>query len=122
MKENGASGSERKYTNLVANHDFSRGLSSWKPTHSRSHFHVASGSQGSYAVVSKRQKWWEGLEQDITTKVSVGFTYKVSAWVGVCSYPQPYADVKATLKLKYQHLDTQCYLTIGRYITLLKLT
>ncbi|KAI9107044.1 hypothetical protein K1719_022572 [Acacia pycnantha] len=87
---------ERKSTNIVVNHDFSGGLYSWYSN--CRHGYVVSGSQGrilidsdrNYAVVTNRHKWWQGLEQNITTKISVGSTYKVSARVGVSGLPQAF--------------------------------
>ena len=104
------------------NHDFSGGLQSWHPN--GCHGYVASGdcghlegvtanSGGSYAVVSNRTECWQGLEQDITSKVSPGSAYTVSAIVRVSGAFQGPTGVQATLKLEYPNEATS-YLFVGR--------
>ncbi|XP_020257936.1 uncharacterized protein LOC109834338 isoform X2 [Asparagus officinalis] len=109
-------------TNIVENHDFSKGLQSWYPNCCQAY--VASGehsflkgaaaySGSSYAVVTKRTECWQGLEQEITGKVTVGTSYKVSAYVGICGGLQGLTEVQATVKLEYPNSDTN-YLSVGR--------
>lgn len=109
--------------NIITNHDFSRGLNPWKPN--SCHAYVASewsgfltgvkGKSGeNYAVVTKRTQKWQGLEQDITGKVSVNTTYTVSANVRVYGEIQGQFEVQATLKLE-NHDSSISYLPVGRY-------
>jgi hypothetical protein len=109
-------------TNIILNCNFSEGLHSWRPIHC--HAYVASqwsgfldgikGSSGeNYAVVSKRTQQWQGLEQDITDRVSTGTAYSVSAYVRVDGNIHGTAEVKATLRL--QNPDEPAhYSSIGR--------
>lgn len=66
-----------------------------------------------YAVITDRKECWQGLEQDITNKISIGSTYTVSACVGVSGVSQGSSDVLATLKLEHHDSATR-YLFIGR--------
>lgn len=66
-----------------------------------------------YAVVTNRKECWQGLEQDITSGVSAGSTYTVSACVGASGTFQGSAEVIATLKLVYQNSETS-YLFIAK--------
>ncbi|XP_027149767.1 endo-1,4-beta-xylanase 1-like [Coffea eugenioides] len=108
-------------SNIIHNHDFSRGLHSWHPNCCEAYVISAYSSSiegnspkpGTYAVITNRKEPWQGLEQDITSQVSTGSTYTVSARVGVSGALQGYADVLATLKLEYRNMDTS-YLFIGR--------
>lgn len=104
------------------NSDFSKGLHSWHPNcchgfvvSAESNFAegTSAKSVGNYAVVTNRNECWQGLEQDITSRVSPGFTYLVSACVGVSGPLQGSADVLATLKLEYRNSQTS-YLFIGK--------
>ncbi|KAK4254486.1 hypothetical protein QN277_009864 [Acacia crassicarpa] len=122
MEGNASSSSESKSTNIILNHDFSGGLESWHPNCCHGYVVSAnSGPQGrmlmesnvNYAVVTGRNECWQGLEQDITGKISGGSTYKVSACVGVSGLPQANSDVLATLKLQYRD-SAASYLFIGR--------
>ncbi|KAG7943426.1 hypothetical protein I3843_15G038100 [Carya illinoinensis] len=108
--------------NIILNHDFSEELHLWH-TNCCDGFVVSVKSDyppgiseksgGNYAVVTNRKECWQGLEQDITARVSSGSTYTVSADVGVSGPLQGSADVLATLKLEYRGKGTS-YLFIGR--------
>lgn len=109
-------------SNIILNHDFSRGLHSWNlnccngsVVSAESGFleGISAKSGGNYAVITNRKECWQGLEQDITSRVSLGSTYSVSACVGVSGSLQGSAVVQATLKLEYQGSATS-YLFIGR--------
>lgn len=109
-------------SNIILNHDFSRGLHSWNlnccngsVVSAESGFleGISVKSGGNYAVITNRKECWQGLEQDITSRVSLGSTYSVSACVGVSGSLQGSAVVQATLKLEYQGSATS-YLFIGR--------
>lgn len=109
-------------SNIIQNHDFSEGLHSWRANSCTAHVAssdsnntkvAAAKSAGSYAVVANRTECWQGLEQDITSKISLGSMYSVSACVGVSGPLQGSADVLATLKLEYQDSETT-YCFIGR--------
>ncbi|KAK7377020.1 hypothetical protein VNO80_02440 [Phaseolus coccineus] len=111
-----------KGANVLLNHDFSSGLSSWH-LNSCSGYVISAetGAQGgismelgaNYAVITDRKECWQGLEQDITDRISSGYTYTVLACVGVSSLSQGSSDVLATLKLEY-HDSATSYLFIGR--------
>lgn len=123
MKGNVSGPSKSKSTNIILNHDFSGGLDSWRPNCCHGYVVSAkSGFQGrmliesesNYVVVTDRKECWQGLEQDITDKISIGSTYKATACVGVSGPLQGSADVLATLKLENQD-STTSYLFVGRY-------
>lgn len=108
--------------NVILNHDFSEGLHSWHANccdgfvvsaDSAYSKGLPADSAGNYAVVSNRRECWQGLEQDITSRVSLDSTYLVSAHVGVSGLLEGSADVLATLKLEYQDSSTS-YLFVGR--------
>ncbi|CAB4266138.1 unnamed protein product [Prunus armeniaca] len=119
-KEKLVNSSSSHATNIILNHDFSGGLHSWHPNCcdgfvvSADSGHPEAKSAGNnYAVVNNRKECWQGLEQDITGRISPGSTYMVSACVGVSGPLQGSADVLATLKLEYQGSATN-FLLIGR--------
>lgn len=96
--------------NIILNHDFSGGLHLWHPNSCDAYVvseeiaypeRLSAKLSGSFAVVANRTDCWQGLEQDITNRVSAGSTYTVCAWVGV-SRLQGVTDVLATLKLEYE--------------------
>lgn len=108
--------------NIILNHDFSEELHMWHPNccdgfvvsaNSDYPKGISEKSVGNYAVVTNRKECWQGLEQDITARVSPGSTYTVSADVGVSGPLQGSADVLATLKLEYRGTGTS-YLFVGR--------
>lgn len=108
--------------NVILNHDFSGGLDMWLPNCCDG-FVVSSESghpqwlstklSGRFAVITSRKETWQGLEQDITNRVSADCTYNVCAWVGISGAPQAVSIVQATLKLEYQDSSTDYYF-IGR--------
>lgn len=109
-------------TNIISNHDFSRGLLSWSLNSCDGYVvcgessllkGVASMTGMNYAIIINRTEAWQGLEQDITSKVSVGSTYCVSAYVRVWGGQQEPAPVIATLKLEFFDSSTR-YVFVGR--------
>lgn len=108
-------------TNIIINHDFSGGLHSWHPnccngfvvSAELGHPGFVAKPGSNYAVVSNRKECWQGLEQDITSRISPGYTYSVSARVGVSGPMQGPADVLGTLKLRYRDSLTD-YLFIAK--------
>lgn len=108
--------------NIVLNHEFSEGLHMWHPNCCEAYVVPAgTGNNGTptdfgscYAVITNRKECWQGLEQDITNRVSTGSTYTVRACVGVSGTISGSTDVLATLKLEYQDSATR-YHFIGRY-------
>lgn len=123
-KSNGNTNSSRSSvaTNVLMNHDFSKGLDSWHSNCCDAFIVSAESGDGegllaksdsNYAVITNRKECWQGLEQDITGKISPGSTYTVSARVGVSGPLQSFVDVLATLKLEYRDSATS-YLFIGR--------
>ncbi|KOM48902.1 hypothetical protein LR48_Vigan07g260600 [Vigna angularis] len=122
MAGNMSDSSGSKGANILLNHDFSRGLNSWHLNSCTGYVISAeSGAQGgismelgaNYVVITDRKECWQGLEQDITDRISTGYTYTVLACVGVSSVSQGSSDVLATLKLEY-HDSATSYLFIGR--------
>ncbi|XP_072991513.1 endo-1,4-beta-xylanase 1-like isoform X1 [Typha latifolia] len=117
--------SEISHTNsIISNHDFSQGLYCWNPI--CCHAYVASEWSGflngvrgylgeNYAVATKRAEHWQGLEQDITGKISVGTLYSVSAYVRIYGGIQGSTAVQATLRLEYPDFSTS-YLCIERVL------
>lgn len=110
--------------NILVNHDFSMGLQHWHPngcngyvtlTQSNYQEETSINSCVKHAVVTDRNECWQGLEQEITNKISSGITYSVSARVGVSGSLQGSADVLATLKL-VQGDSATSFLCIGRYL------
>lgn len=109
-------------TNIILNHDFSGGLHSWHPNCCDAF--VVSEETGRpeglsaklsvpFAVITNRKECWQGLEQDITSRVLPGATYSICAWVGISSPLHGVSDVLATLKLEC-HDNSVSYLFIGR--------
>ncbi|XP_061374719.1 endo-1,4-beta-xylanase 1-like [Gastrolobium bilobum] len=122
MAENISGSSGSKATNILLNHDFSGGLNSWHLNYCNGYVisaeegtqrGISMESNGNYAVITNRKECWQGLEQDITDRISTSSTYMVSAFVGVSGLSQGSTDVLATLKLEY-HDSATSYLFIGR--------
>ncbi|KAL0449799.1 UNVERIFIED_CONTAM: Endo-1,4-beta-xylanase 1 [Sesamum latifolium] len=91
--------------NIILNHDFCWGLHLWhRNSNCCDAYVVPSGlsSGGRFAVITNRSEDWQGLEQDITERVSAGSVYKVCAWVGISGAHGAVADVIATLKIENQ--------------------
>ncbi|XP_057721324.1 endo-1,4-beta-xylanase 1-like [Arachis stenosperma] len=108
--------------NILLNHDFSGGLDSWHvnccdgyvvSAEEVSQLGISMETDGNCAVITSRKECWQGLEQDITSRISIGSTYIVSALVGISGLFQGSNDVQATLKLEY-HDSATSYLFIGR--------
>ncbi|MBA0565999.1 hypothetical protein Golob_010851, partial [Gossypium lobatum] len=108
--------------NIIVNHDFYKGLYSWHPNccngfivsaNSGNQVGLSPKSGGNYAVIKNRTEHWQGLEQDITSKISPGSTYSVSARVGVSGPLSGSTDVMATLKL-LNHGSGASYMFIGK--------
>ncbi|KAB2023579.1 hypothetical protein ES319_D06G028800v1 [Gossypium barbadense] len=124
MSNSGCSENLNQAANIIVNHDFSNGLHSWH-TNCCNGFVVSAEcgdrgkplsslrSSGNYAVVTNRTKCWQGLEQDITSRVLPGSTYSVSACVGVSGPLSGSTDVLATLKLE-NHGSATSYMLIGK--------
>ncbi|KAJ6391318.1 hypothetical protein OIU77_025325 [Salix suchowensis] len=121
VSQNMIDSSSSNAPNIILNHDFSRGLHSWHPnccdgfvlSADSGHSGFSTKPGGNYAVVSNRKECWQGLEQDITSRISPCSTYSISASVGVSGLVHYPTDVLATLKLEYQNSATS-YLRIGK--------
>lgn len=109
-------------SNIILNHDFSEGLHSWHANCCDAY--VASGvsnhgpgavphSGETYSFVTNRTECWQGLEQDITGRVSIGMKYDVSAFVGISGNLDGFYEVQATLRLENSD-SSASYLFIGR--------
>ncbi|KAL3534645.1 hypothetical protein ACH5RR_003106 [Cinchona calisaya] len=121
--------------NIIHNHDFSKGLHPWHPNCCQAYvesFDSSSYSRGKstkfgsrYAVVKNRKKDWQGLEQDITSRVSTGIqqeitgkvkrklAYEFEAVVRIYGNNVHSADVEATLGV--QNSDNRMeYLSIAK--------
>ncbi|KAI3685921.1 hypothetical protein L1987_79590 [Smallanthus sonchifolius] len=101
--------SSSSFGNIIQNHDFSNGMQSWYTNCCDA---TVVKEEGFYAVVRNRTECWQGLEQDITTRVSSGLTYKLCARVRVSGTHQ--AHVIATLKLEYHGSEETKYMFITR--------
>jgi Carbohydrate binding domain len=109
--------------NIILNHDFSDGMKSWKPR--GCHAYVASDWSGflhgirghfgeNYAVVTNRDDWRQGLEQNITDQVKFRIKYYYFfALVRTYGEFEGPVIVKATIELKDRDA-TKEYLTIAR--------
>ncbi|KNA05790.1 hypothetical protein SOVF_187140 [Spinacia oleracea] len=102
---------------VILSHDFAQGLHSWHPNGCKAlivppESEKTDGTSAGYAVVTNRKECWQGLEQDITSRVSIGKTYRVSASVGVSGSHET-SNIQATLKLVYNGSDTS-YVFIGK--------
>lgn len=71
-----------------------------------SHSVIDPSKCGSYVVVTNRKETWQGLEQDIKSRVKPSCLYKVSATVAVSGPVQGLVDVMATLKLENKESPT----------------
>ncbi|XP_020701737.1 endo-1,4-beta-xylanase 1-like isoform X3 [Dendrobium catenatum] len=112
--------------NIISHHDFSEGLRSWHAN--CCHVYVASkesslldGPNGvvaysgeSYIVITNRTECWQGLEQDITGKLSFDTKYDVSVFVRVHGNLQGSCGVQATLRLENSDSDSS-YLCAGSH-------
>lgn len=100
--------------NVILNDYFSYGLYLWHPNCCDAFVVPAGYHEGLVAaVVTNHKESWHGLEQDITSRVSEGLTYRVSACVGVSSTSQGSIQVIATLKLVYENSQMK-FLFIGK--------
>lgn len=124
QKPNESSSKKSSHTsNIIDNHNFSNGLHSWNANCCDAFLASpvleeknTTKSCKQHAVVTNRTQNWQGLEQDITSKISSGSTYTVFARVGVSGTRlSGKADVIASLRLEYKHSSTK-YLNITRYI------
>lgn len=116
---NNGSTSSNIVENIVLSHDFAEGLHSWHPNSCKAllvspKFGEIEGMGDNYARVTNRKECWQGLEQDITHRVVLGTTYRVTACVGVSGDHKP-SNVQATLRLESKSSDTN-YLCIGRWV------
>ncbi|KAH7849386.1 hypothetical protein Vadar_017082 [Vaccinium darrowii] len=92
-------------SNILVNHDFSGGLYSWSANTCDASL-VLDGQGGNHAVVTNRTKRWQGLEQDITGKVSASLIYTVSARVHASGPVHSSDIVEATLRLESRSRST----------------
>ncbi|KAG0460254.1 hypothetical protein HPP92_023382 [Vanilla planifolia] len=114
------------HSNIIFNHEFSDSLQFWHAI--CCHAYVASIKSGlfhgipaklgeSYAVVTHRTQCWQGLEQDITERVTSGTKYNVLAIICVHGNFSEATGVQATLRLENPGFATD-YLCIGRKSTM----
>jgi hypothetical protein len=109
--------------NIVMNGDFFAGIEPWYPNGCEafvvssdpfsSEVMSADSSSGGYVVVTNRKETWQGLEQDITTRVASGMNYTVSTCVGVSGPFNESAEVLSTVRLEHEDSPTE-YLCIGK--------
>ncbi|XP_010256377.1 PREDICTED: uncharacterized protein LOC104596787 isoform X3 [Nelumbo nucifera] len=101
--------------NIILNHDFMGGLQFWNlyacngfvVTEANYFEGVQPYSGKNYCVTLDRTHDWQGLEQEITNRVSPGFIYDFSAFVRVWGPVQEAAKVQATVRLEYPDLETK---------------
>lgn len=104
---------------IIQDHDFSEGLLSWRANNCIARVVTCAASntkEAMYAVVTNRNETWQGLEQDITDKISSGSEYSVAARVGVSELLRGSAeDVIATLKLEHENGNSSTsFMSVGR--------
>ena len=108
--------------NILSNSDFSEDLHLWQPNSCHAfvavegsgyHYGVRPHSGSTYAVLTHRTQSWQGLEQDITEKVTLGTEYFVAAYVRVHGEVHEPIGVQSTLKL--EEGSSTNYLSIARY-------
>ncbi|KAK3029309.1 hypothetical protein RJ639_038407 [Escallonia herrerae] len=97
--------------NIIQNHDFSWGVQEpWKLMHKKYMFVHKSGYRGIYtakgesthfAWVEDRTQYWQGLEQEITSRITPNTIYALSACVRVLNNVQAFTTVTATLRLEF---------------------
>ncbi|KAK3003255.1 hypothetical protein RJ639_018446 [Escallonia herrerae] len=107
--------------NIIQNHDFSWGVQEpWKLMHKKYVFVHRSGYRGIYtakgesthfAWIEDRTEYWQGLEQEITSRITPNTIYALSACVRVLNNVQAFTRVTATLRLEFPRKD---YISIGR--------
>ncbi|VFQ99036.1 unnamed protein product [Cuscuta campestris] len=118
--------SSNNNNNIILNHDFSQGLQKWTPNHCKAHVVRLPAPDGGgaggasacfHAVLTNRKEGWQGLEQDITARITPGTAYSVRACVSVSGeLPGGHTtSVQATLRLHTRNSPT-LYLHIGRKI------
>jgi hypothetical protein len=109
--------------NILSNNDFSEGLHLWQPNSyhafvavegSGYHHGVRPHSGSGYAVLTHRTQIWQGLEQDLTEKVTLGTEYFVAAYVRVHGEVHEPVPVRTTLKFEDNSSSTN-YVNIKRY-------
>lgn len=103
--------------NIIQNHDFSNGMDPWYINCCDGFVVPGTSSSNRHAIISNRKQCWQGLEQDITNRVSPGLTYTLSARVGVSGphlHRHHHHNVVATIKLEYHGSETK-YMFITRY-------
>nr|GEU35123.1 carbohydrate-binding, CenC-like protein [Tanacetum cinerariifolium] len=101
--------------NIIQNHDFSNGMDPWYTNCCDGFVVPGTSSSNRYAIISNRKQCWQGLEQDITNRVSPGLTYTLSARVRVSGphIQHHHHNVVATIKLEYHGSETK-YMFITR--------
>ncbi|CAH9119421.1 unnamed protein product [Cuscuta epithymum] len=105
-------GSSGQSSNIIKNHDFKGGLQKWYANCCKAFVDSSGGC--AYAVITNRRESWQGLEQEITGRVSKGHIYSIQAFVTVSGkLPAVTSAVQATLRLSFKRSAT-CYLSIGR--------
>ncbi|XP_066397127.1 endo-1,4-beta-xylanase 1-like isoform X1 [Miscanthus floridulus] len=109
--------------NILSNSDFSEDLHLWQPNSCHAfvavegsgyHYGVRPHSGSTYAVLTHRTQSWQGLEQDITEKVTLGTEYFVAAYVRVHGEVHEPIGVQITLKL--EEGSSTNYLSIARIL------
>ncbi|KAK2999447.1 hypothetical protein RJ639_023644 [Escallonia herrerae] len=112
--------------NIIQNHDFSRGVDEpWELMHGKYTFihpygykGIPAAKEGSthFAWVKHRTEKWQGLEQEITSKVAPDTIYMLSACIRLRNV-EAITKVQATLRLEPRE-KKETYLNIGRDTTM----
>ena len=109
--------------NILSNNDFSEGLHLWHPNSCHAfvavegsgyHYGIRPHSGSNYAVLTHRTQSWQGLEQDITEKITLGTEYIVAAYVRVHGELHEPVGIQATLKLEGEGSSIN-YRSVARY-------
>ncbi|KAK3029316.1 hypothetical protein RJ639_038414 [Escallonia herrerae] len=107
--------------NIIHNHDFSWGVDEpWKLMHREYTFIHRYGYKGipaaaegrtHFAWVKYRTEKWQGLEQEITSRVAPNTIYMLSACLRMLNNVQEFTKVRATVRMETPDKD---YLSIGK--------
>lgn len=106
--------------NIIVNPNFNMGLNGWFPNSciASTYSFSTEGSKielGQHALISNRTDYWQGLEQDITTRLMPKVQYKILASVRVEGSPQSIHSVMATLRLENNNASPN-FLSLARYL------
>ena len=100
---------------IILNPEFSEGMSFWHASGCQGRVVSSSSARTgqNFAVVSNRTESWQGLEQDITDRITIDRFYIVSSWIKVSGGHDEECEVLATIKLEWSD-STATYQLAGK--------